>query len=209
MYMTICEITLGSDKTINLECVATVTTHGKLVYFINFEKFALTHRPPHTMMSKIRRLCAGSSSWTLLDDEKKIIEWRDSVMFQQLDTTGMISSWKDILRNGNFTSIDSTNTLHLKNNTMFVKLDGFYTLCRATFNEDEYARLVISMADVLSDLNQRRFNQNSEIADLKATIKHLEGLIKKMYSENCSLQRQVRLCKDVFVKVPPKFNKKL
>lgn len=216
MYMSICELTLGGDKTIELECVASVKGgHGKLVYFVNFEKFALAHRPPttppyHPLIARIRYLCcAPITSWSLLDNNKKLIEWRDHELFRQLDTTGMISLWGDILRNSNFTSIDSTDMLHLKNSTVFVRLEGFYALCRAIFSENEYARAVVSMVRVLSGLQQRHLNDtvNSQVTELNATVSRLNELIKTMYMENRSLHRQVRFCKDLFLKTSPKVSR--
>ena len=222
MYMTICELTLGTDKTIKLECVASVRKMSRLVYFVNFEAFALEHRPPNDKSSLLKRLCSkialsssssssSSSSYSSSESpaecrKRRMLEWRDSLAFRRLDDMGMLCSWQDILREGDFTSVDSTNALHLKNSTLFVRIEGFFMLARAMLNEEEYARMMISMMNVMTNLQQRHCNVelNDQLAELKATTRHLDDMLLKMHAENARLHRQLRLCKDVFLKLPPK-----
>lgn len=205
MYTTICELVLDNGKRIEFECLASGFKHGKLMYFINFDKIALKHRPPHhSTMSRIRRLCSASSSSSSLasrNNAKALIEWRNSKVFQKLDATNMIVLWKDILWNSDRSSIDS-NTLHLKENTVFIKLEGFHALCRVIFNADEYARLVISMMNVMSIIQQRHFNRslNARLIELGNKISELDETMKRFYMENCELHRQLRMWKSLYRK---------
>lgn len=182
----------GNDVVINVQLLAyKLRNHESQMYAVNFdlfqeEYFGQITKSKYNIIQKIRY--------------KRMKEKLNKIR-NTLDNYGdMFISWRNILINNAYTSLDITQCAHLSMNTQFLKLTGFQIYARQLFNtHQQYIQFIVFMSKSIDLLDSRYIENklyeqysivNKTINELNITINFLIEENKRL-SEICLKQHKI------------------
>lgn len=114
-----------------------------------------------------------------------------------INANKMFLTWREILTNGAYRSIDSTNTTHINCRATFISIPGFYLFCKTRYNDVEYSQILLWITNITCD-STRLAIENTRSLFFSDVIDKMNVAVQKLNDENLILHDRLSLQKQQY-----------